>query len=242
MITLVLLCAVVALAHLVVTVTGFGATVIALALGVHLVPLPVLLPSLVVVGVVQSAYLVARHRRHVDWRSLLTRILPFAGLGLVIGAALYHLLAAPALKSLLGVFVIGVAAYRLWQLRHDGPPAPPQALPVAAALLVGGGVFHGLFASGGPLIVTYAARAVPDKAAFRVTLAVLWLTLNSALIVSYVATAALDRGKLVTAAWLLPGLLAGVVVGELLHHRIPERGFKLAVQVLLLATGLVLLT
>ncbi|MFH1811226.1 MAG: sulfite exporter TauE/SafE family protein [Pseudomonadota bacterium] len=242
MTTIVLLAAVVALAHMVETMTGFGATVIALALGVHLLPLEQLLPSLVAVGLVQSTYLVSRHRRHIAWPVLLHRILPLAGLGLAIGATLFYLLAAPALQTLLGVFVIGVASYRLWQLWRDATPTSPQSLPVAAALLIGGGFFHGLFASGGPLIVTYAARAIPDKAAFRVTLSSLWLTLSGILLITYAWTGRLDQGRLQTALYLLPGLLVGIVAGELLHQRVPERGFRIAVQVLLLATGVVLLT
>jgi uncharacterized membrane protein YfcA len=66
------------LAHLVETTLGFGDTIISLAFGLFLFPLEVLLPALVALAILQSAWLVFRWHRKVNWRLLLITVLPLA--------------------------------------------------------------------------------------------------------------------------------------------------------------------
>jgi len=107
--------------------------------------------------------------------------------------------------------------------------------------LAGGGFFHGLFASGGPLVVYFASREIPEKGRFRATLSTLWLTLNTVLLISYAFTGRPLAGAATRAAALAPALVAGIVVGEVLHARVDERAFRWIVQGLLFLTGLFLL-
>lgn len=58
-IKIVLLALALVLAHSVETTLGFGATIIALALGLFLFPLQMLLPVLVTIGILQSTWLAA---------------------------------------------------------------------------------------------------------------------------------------------------------------------------------------
>ena len=44
-----------------------------------------------------------------------------------------------------------------------------------------------------------------------------------------------------TFLWMLPALVAGIGLGDYLHHRISERQFNLMLQVLLLISGIGLL-
>jgi uncharacterized membrane protein YfcA len=232
----VLLVIIVALAHAVETTTGFGATVIALALGVHFVPLRELVVVLVILGWLQSAWLVARGRRSIQWRLLLARILPCAALGLGIGVMVRAVAATDVLRIVLGAFVVVVAVLELTRLvRGTTARSAPRWLQLG--LLTGGGVFHGLFASGGPLVVFALARAQLTKSEFRATLSLLWLSLNSVLLGTAVAFGELSTAITAMALTLLPGLVVGVVVGELLHHRVPEYTFRCAVQVVLVLTG-----
>ena len=239
--TLALLSGVIVAAQVVETVTGFGATVIALSLGVHLVPLETLVVALVVIGLAQSTWLVARGRRDIRMRLLLTRIVPFCVVGLVAGNALYFALGTGSLKPILGGFVVAIAAFELVRLYRGKAQPGPLRLPASGALLVGGGFFHGLFASGGPLVVYYASRAIDDKKAFRATLSLLWLLLNTVLLISYVAHAQLGSAASMLAASLVPALVLGIAIGEWVHHRVDEVVFRKVVQGVLLFTGLFLL-
>jgi len=229
-----------AAAHLVETVTGFGATVIALSLGVHLVPVRELVVALVLVGWLQSAWIVAGSFRHVRVRRLAARILPGCALGFPLGAWCFRAAGGEELRYLLGAFVVGVSALEFWRLRRGASPRPLRPSQ-AAALLVGGGFFHGLFASGGPLIVYYASRVLPEKRAFRATLSALWLLLNTALLILYALSGRLEGEGTRLALRLLPAVVLGILAGEGLHRRVNPETFRRVVQAVLLFTGVSLL-
>lgn len=239
--TTALLSAIIVAAQVVETVTGFGATVIALALGVHLVPLETLVVALVLIGLLQSAWLVARGYRHVAWRLLLVRVIPACAVGMAAGRWLFDVLGSGRLKVVLGVFVAAVAIVELARLfRVPGDPAR-LGKPAAIGLLAGGGFFHGLFASGGPLVVYFMSREITDKRAFRATLSVLWLLLNLVLLATWIPVGRVTGEHLLLAATLLPALAGGIALGEIMHARVNEIVFKRTVQVALLATGVFLI-
>jgi len=239
--TFLLLSCILAAAHAVETITGFGATVIALSLGVHLVPVRGLVVALVLVGWVQSAWILLRSFRHLRARLLFTRILPGCALGFPLGVWCFRVTGAEELRVILGAFVAGVSCLELLSLLRKGTRPRPLRPLAGFALLAGGGFFHGLFATGGPLVVYYASRILPDKSAFRVTLSVLWLILNSVLIALYVRSGRMGEQGPVLALSLMPAVALGILTGEKLHARVDERTFRVLVQVVLLITGLALL-
>ncbi len=230
------LLAVVVAAQTVETVTGFGATVIALALGVHLVPLDVLVVTLVLIGLIQSSWIVLRGRAHVKLRLLLTRVLPPALVGLALGNAAFQWLDASLLEPVLGGFVMAFAAWRLWQLWRKREPGSLSG-KAGFAWTAGGGFFHGLLAAGGPLIVSYASRVLPERHDFRSTLSSLWLLLNTILLGSYAFHGQLTLRSVYLMILLLPAVALGLFIGEVLHDRIDEILFRKVVQVVLLVVG-----
>ncbi len=117
----------------------------------------------------------------------------------------------------------------------------PRALDPSAILLFLGGIVHGAFATGGPLVVIYASRVLPDKARFRATLCLLWATLNTILVIDFARGSMFTRGFLARFAAMLPFLAAGVLVGERIHHRVDARIFGRIVAFVLLAVGIVML-
>jgi uncharacterized membrane protein YfcA len=228
---------VVALSFAVEATTGFGATVIALALGVHLFSLGELLPVFVPLGLLVSAWLALRGRAHVDRRLLLTRILPWMGLGLGVGLAVFERASHELLRRVFGAFVVALAGLELVRLaraREDDPAISP---PAARAALLGAGVMHGMFSTGGPLLVWALGRSLTEKRAFRATLSCVWLVLGSALTVAYAVNDRLDGQTLRATAALVPVLGFALAAGEWAHHRLDERRFRVLVYVLLLGAG-----
>ena len=102
------------------------------------------------------------------------------------------------------------------------------------------GVSHGLFASGGPLLVYALIGTSLDKARFRASLILVWFSLNSVLTLVF-----LWQGRLQPQAGLLlaylPLIPLGVVLGEWLHHRVNEAAFRLWIYRLLIVAALALL-
>ena len=237
-----LLVAIVLLAFTVEATLGFGATVVTVTLASFLAPIDAILAAFVPLNLALSTWLALRHRHHIAWPFLLTRVLPWMLLGLPLGLLALDALDATLARRLFGASVVALAALELARLRR--PTAAPDApLPPAAraALLAAGGFVHGLFATGGPLAVYVTGRELPDKGRFRATLAVLWLTLNALLVTSYALHGQLTPTSARTTALLAPALLGGLLLGEQLHRRLPPRAFRVGVFAALLAAGLVVL-
>ncbi len=227
------------LSFLVEAATGFGSMIVALTFGAMWFDVNQLLGWLVPVNMVLSAYLVARSLEVIRWRFLFTKMLPLMALGLFAGT----LVAARAaqqtwLKPAFGGFVMAVA---VWQLRQSSQVAKPLPAPARIAALLGAGVIHGIFATGGPLAVFVSARELPEKAAFRGTLSALWLVLNALVMPRLVLEGQVTAATLETSAVLLVPLGLGIASGEWVHHRLAEARFRVIVAVMLLIAGAVLL-
>ncbi len=218
---------------------GFGATLIMVAAGSFFVDLELLLPALVPVNLALSGWIVLRHAREVDRPFLLRRLLPFMALGLPLGFYAFVSLDPSILKRIFGLFLVAVSGLELRRVRSSG--AARRLDPTSErALLVLGGALHGAFATGGPMAVYVASRALTDKGVYRATLSSLWLLLNVIVVLGYVLGGAVDARTIGLSAWFVPAVVLGVALGEVLHARVPERTFRVLVYALLAVAGLAL--
>ena len=216
---------------------GFGATVVAVTLGALFVPVEIILPAFVPINLILSTAIVLRSSASIAWRVLLVELAPALGLGCAAGIAAFRFGAHEAEKLLFALFVVGLALVELRGVRREALPLSRRA---RVALLLLGGVVHGLFGSGGPMVVYVLRRRIADKRAFRATLAVVWIALNAALLASYATMGLLRRetGELCCALGL--ALVPALALGELLHRRLDATRFQLAVCRLLLLGGVAL--
>jgi uncharacterized membrane protein YfcA len=218
---------------------GFGATVLAVTLGVHLFPLDQLLPVIVPLGLFLSATIAWRERAHIDWPLLLGRILPLMGVGLLAGILIFERASNEALRRVFGLFVVVLSSLELWR-RWAAPQRPPEPLPPlrTGVTILGAGVIHGLYSSGGPLLVYALGKAQLPKRRFRATLSSVWLVMGSALSLAYLLNGHLDSGTMTATLALLPVLGIALLAGNWLHHRLDEERFRVLVYGLLLVAGL----
>ncbi|UWN50373.1 hypothetical protein ASALC70_02594 [Alcanivorax sp. ALC70] len=219
--------------------TGFGSIVIALSLSALVLPLDVLMPVLVPLNLVLSGYLTLRYHRLVDWRLLLTGILPMMAAGTLAGFLARPWLDQGIARPLFGALVVAFSVRELWRLRHATTVAAHGPWWSRFWMLMAG-LTHGLFASGGPLLV-YALNGIRlDKGRFRATLVLVWFSLNGLLTLGFLISGDLARqgGHLLA---LVPVVLLGIVLGEALHHRVDERRFRQVLFTVLLLAGVALL-
>lgn len=227
------------LAYTMEAATGFGSIIIALSLGALLLPIPALLPVLVPLNIFMSGYFSLRYHAHIHWPTLLRRVLPFMVVGAGLGYGLKPVLGNVLLQTLFGILILGFAGRELWQLSHPLRAAPMRSAVRTRFLLLGAGITHGLFASGGPLLVLALANGRLNKAALRSTLIAVWFSLNSLLTVTYLIDGSLIPALPRTLGYL-PVILCGVVIGEWLHHRIDEQRFRQLIFLLLAVVGAML--
>ncbi|MBN2223619.1 MAG: TSUP family transporter [Deltaproteobacteria bacterium] len=100
---------------------------------------------------------------------------------------------------------------------------------------------QGVFASGGPPVVYAVSRSIRDKTVFRSTLAAVWLSINSVLIATYVITHRMTVETIKHSAVMLPMVVLGIVIGEVLHRYINEKHFRIAIFCILIVAGLSIL-
>ncbi len=239
--TFLLLALIVLVSYTAHALSGFGSMIIAVTLGMHLYPIATLLPVLVPLDVLLNIYIVIRHHKQVERDLLFRRILPFMGIGLLAGILLFNFLHSGILKIIYGCFVALVSVRELYLLYMKKYVRGLLSQMEEASWLMAAGIIHGIFVSGGPIVVYVAGRIIPQKTNFRSTLAVLWVVLNLVLTAFYILTGKLNLSSLSLSAMLLPVVILCIVLGERLHNLVDEYKFRIIVFILLFFAGISLI-
>ncbi|MBS0305820.1 MAG: sulfite exporter TauE/SafE family protein [Proteobacteria bacterium] len=220
-------------AYTVVGLTGFGASMVAMPMLVHLLPLRIALPMMLIFDLVGGIAIGVRNRRSVD-RGELLRLVPFMLVGIVLGVTVLVNAPERALLLVLGVFVLVFAAWSLLVRAAAAPIRPGWAVPLGTL----GGVFSALFGTGGPIYTIYLARRVQDKSRLRATVSLLLFVSALARLFSFVAAGLFSPpGLLLLILLMLPCALAGMTLGTHLHHRLPAQHVVKAVWAILVVGG-----
>lgn len=191
-------------------------------------PIAELVPVLIPVMLAQSVWIVLRHWRQVQWVFLGRRVLPVMLAGML-GAMLLTGRDVSAFRPLLGLVIVVLGVREV--LRQAGGPAPEVWQSTAGVLSAG--LIHGLFATGGPLLVWSIGREPFTKTQLRTTLNAVWLLLNSVMVGIFLFRHQVTPDTLVRSAWMIPAIGIGLAWGERLHHRIDEVRFRKLVWLIL---------
>ncbi len=223
------------------SVSGFGSVVIAITLGAHLYPIEVLLPILVPLTLFINTYITITYRKNINTFVLFKRIIPFMGTGFLIGIVIFHFIQGMLLKKLFGLFISLLSLRELYRL--SAKKIKPSATSSLASniFIFSAGIIHGIYASGGPLLVYAINKLGLDKTSFRSTLSSLWLLLNIVLTSFYIISGKITADSIKSIGMLLPVVMIGLVIGEILHRHINESFFKVFVFLILLFSGLSIL-
>lgn len=224
-------------------VTGFGCTVLALPFIALLVGIKTAVPVLFLQAWVLTGYIVLIARKDIVWKEY-WRILLIAGTGFPFGLILREKTPEVGLKWVLAAFMVLIGLqgmYRYYmrpKLKENGSRKMKW---LSATLLPVGGFIHGAFGSGGPLIVIYATKVLKNKSLFRVTLCLVFFTLNCILTGQWFASAAPKAEVLRITAFCMPFTLVGMVIGNWAHHRMDELLFRRLVYTVLFLAGIALM-
>lgn len=228
--------------YLIQTATGFGSTLVCVTLGSQLISIEEVVHLVVPISFLQTGYIVVRHHRGIAWALLRRRVLPLMGAGMAIAFLVVAYVEGPWLGLAFGCLVLALATRDLRRLLSSRVVLDkPISRPASTAALLGAGVVHGIYASGGPMLVYAIGREGLTKTAFRSTLSVVWILLNTILVARFVLGGVYGPQELRDVSFLVPAVPIGIVVGEWLHHRVDERRFRVAVLALLVAAALSLI-
>jgi len=217
-------------------VSGFGAGVIATPLLTFVLPLPVTVPLITVIGMFAGSRQVLRDWRMIEWRRIAIFV-PGSLVGVALGLYLFTSLDQVMLAHALGVYILGYALYSLFgkKLVKRRLAMPRWVVhPISAIAGLVATIFGGL---AGAIYATYLDALDLPKGVFRVTMSATLLVLGIVRSVGYAATGVFRPEDLVLIGASIVPVVIGTIVGDRLHDRLDPSAFRRAVGVLLVASG-----
>lgn len=216
-------------------ITGFAGTVLAMPFTILLLGIDVAKPVLNITTLIACILIVFESYRHIVWRECF-KMIGIMFIGVLIGEYLYLLFPVSLLLTIYAIFIIlialkGIFIKQSYDLNEN----------VLIGIIVLAGIIHGMFLSGGPLLIIYAVKKLKDKASFRATLAPVWIVLNSYLLVKQLLSGLITPQVLTLSLSAIPVLIAAILIGKKLYEHMSQHFFLLLSYILLLISGISLL-
>lgn len=229
------------LSNIIQGITGFAGTLLAMPFSLRLVGADIAVPVLNFLGFVSGLYVFLPNRDKVVWgeiKKVVTIMIPFMFLGVLIRERLME--QQRILYLILGVLVIFMAIRGLRDsfLKRDEKDKKPLSDPVMNLILILSGIIHGMFVSGGSLLVIYMAERLDDKTAFRSTLSAVWVILNGILLVTQIFSGDITGEVAINQLIALPVLFLAMYIGSVLFKRMEQRTFLIITYILLIISGI----
>lgn len=211
----------------------------AVPLLVQLYPLTTVVPMMVIMDICASLYLGRKVSGDAEKRELLW-LFPFTLIGMAFGITLLIQSPSEPLLLTLGLFAAFNGLRILFQRNNKAHVAIHRwwALPFGVA----GGVFTALFATGGPIYVSYLGMRIDNPKVLRATMAfaIFMLTILR-LIFMLIVGLILSWDVLILAAVLMLPLFVGIAAGTRFHTKLSQTAMKRSVGLILLFSGSMLL-
>lgn len=216
-------------------ITGFAGTLLAMPVSMMLIGVHEAKVILNIMAFLSCIALAVKNRKYIQWK-ILGKIIAYMSVGMVIGICLFDLVSLNFLLPVYGVFILLISVKKLFC-----PGEENLSKKMLDGSLLAAGIIHGMFVSGGALLIVYASAVLKDKNSFRATVSSVWVVLNAFLMVSdflhgYIT---LDVMKL-TIDSIVPLFLA-VCVGNWIQKKINQQGFLKLTYGLLFLSGISIL-
>ena len=222
-------------ANVIQAITGFAGTVLAMPPSIYLLGMD---NAKVVLNVMLlSGLMIAVMSYHHMNKKEVIKICVCMVAGMAIGIQICKTVPSEQILLIIyGVIILLIAGKNLLCHRQR---TLPKALLLVILLLAG--VIHGMFVSGGALLVVYAAQVLKEKEEFRATLAPVWVVLNSILLVSQVRQGVFTEGNIRLILISIIPLFMATWLGKKLVKKVSQKVFLNLTYVLLLVSGLSLI-
>ncbi len=211
----------------------------AVPLLVQLYPLTTVVPMMVILDIGASLYLGRKVSSDANKQELIW-LLPFTLVGMGIGIILLMKSPSEPLLLTLGIFAAANGMRVLMQM----PTQTHTVINRWWALLFGtaGGVFTALFATGGPVYVSYLAMRIDSPKILRATMALaIFMLTFLRLVFMLVAGLILSQDVMILATVMIIPLFIGIRAGTKFHTKLSQVAMKRSVGLILLFSGTMLL-
>lgn len=260
MINYILFLLVILVSNVIQGITGFAGTILAMPPSLMLVGYPIAKPVLNVLGLLSGIYVFAGNYKSVCWKEL-KKIVAVMAAGIIGGILIKGLFDGKEqiLYKLLGVFILFLSVQGWLSLKQGAkknqevknakpdsvqlvkPDSDCKDSPALYLILALAGIVHGIFVSGGPLLISYLTKKIQDKVSFRATISTVWVFLNSMILVDDIRAGLWNADLLKVQLLSIPFLLLGMFIGGKLYVRMSQRLFMMITYILLFISGVSLL-
>lgn len=223
------------IANIIQGITGFAGSLLAMPPSIHLQGLATSKVAVNTYGLISSLIIFSRTYKNIDWQEA-KKIVLIMGSGLLGGIVISNFSSPGILLKIYSLFVIAVA---LKEMFYKGSlDFGDKSLII---VLIIAGLFQGMFVSGGPFLIIYAAKKFKDKDQIRGSLCFVWLFMNGSLMLSQIMGGQFNTHSLLITLIGLPGVFLGVATGGFLAKKLSKEKFLKFVYLLLCVSGTSLL-
>ena len=234
---------VILLSNIIQGITGFAGTILAMPFSIKLVGMGTAVPVLNLLGLLSGIYVFCGNYKKVDLKVLRSVVLVMS-VCVIAGLFLKSALSGSPrlLYIILGIIVVAISVRGLFsqliEKKTESSDASLQQSKFLPLLLVAAGIVHGMYVCGGPLLISYMTKKLPEKSAFRATISTVWIFLNGIIFISHIITGAWTPEVIKSGVISIPFLLGGMCLGGILYKKMSQQFFIKLTYILLFIAGL----
>ena len=219
-----------------------GVNTIAIALFAAALPAKQSTGALLVLLIVGDVFALLIHRRHARLRALLP-LIPAVIVGILLGTAFLAFADNTWTKRVIGIILLLVIAVTLWRRRTErrGDTRPPGGRMMGVSYGALGGFTTMVANAGGPVMSMYFLAMRFPMREFLGTAAYFFAAVNIAKLPFSIGLGILTVPTLLVDAVLVPAVVLGAWLGEMLLTRMNQRFFDVAVIVVTILGAVYLL-
>lgn len=233
---IVYLLAIVMLGFMIQSISGFGSIIFSLPLALYFIDASLFVPVALVFSILQSGYIAFTDWRYIDGKNFLIMIV-LAGIGAPIGLYLASIMDEQVMKYALGLFIcINSITHIVKMMKGSDINQKLKGHTYLYPML--SGLMQAAYGVGGPMIGAYMSKVTNEKKTYRAMLCLYWTVLNPFILFGYYLSGLLGREHAILVFKLLPAVVAGVLLGNLVIDKISQRKFSLFVNSMLVVIGL----
>ncbi|MDO9576764.1 MAG: sulfite exporter TauE/SafE family protein [Candidatus Cloacimonadales bacterium] len=212
--------------------SGFGFSILAVPLITLFIAPKTAVPILMLYSIIINIVVLYSARKEVDIKKIW--ILLLAGIiGLPFGARLLVTLDGNILKVGIGILILIFGTLLLLGYRKELKHEKIAMIPIGII----SGLLSGSISISGPPIIIFLANKQLGKHSFRGNLALYFFLLNIFTIPVFFLNGLFTKEVISYSITFLPGLIVGVIVGNLLSHKVQEQHFQKFTLALLMIMG-----
>ncbi len=222
-------------ANTVQVITGFAGNLLAMPFSMKLIGLQDAKTVINLFTMFACLIIVVQNQKDIQWK-ILVRMLVYMAAGMAAGILLLEIIPETQLLFLYAVMLICISLKKMFWKKE-------LILPdwIMKLVLLMAGVIHGMFLSGGALLVVYALSILKDKNEFRTTIAFVWIVLDGVLSVIYGCQGCYDFITIERIIISIIVLIFSSAFGNLLYKKISQQLFLHITYILILISGISLI-